>query len=300
MALRIVNAGSAPPQGLMACAAALPPGAPIIVMIHGYRFCPTIPEHDPHRHILALEPAEDARRALSWPRALGLSAEGDEGLGIAFGWSARGALRAAYRGAEEAGADLAALIAALSQAANRPVAIIGHSLGARVALAALRRAEPGQIGRLVLLSAAEFRDIAEASADSPAGRRAEILNITSRENDPFDFGLELMLSAGRRAALGMGLSEPRRNWLDIQIDDDDSIAALRGLGFDISDRRARACHWSPYLRDGMFDLYRVALGQPWALPLALLRGQLPVRPAPRWSRLLALPQPRDLVTGSSA
>ncbi|SDE35762.1 Alpha/beta hydrolase of unknown function [Paracoccus isoporae] len=301
MAIIPINAGQTLPPHLLRRAAALPEGAPVIVMIHGYRFCPSRPEHDPHRHILGLGPvAPGARRMRSWPRALGFAEHGAEGLGLPFGWPARGSLRAAYRRAAASGADLARSLDLLSQAAQRPVHLIAHSLGARVAMQALARARPGSVGRLVLMAAAELRPQAQAAIDSPAGRRAEIINVTSRENDLFDLGLEMLVGAGRHRALGLGLAQPRGNWLDLQIDAPDVRASLTRLGFPIGQDIARACHWSPYLRDGLFEFYRVALGQPWALPLPMLRSHLPARQAPRWSRLLEMPIRRQPSSLSSA
>ena len=289
-----VNAAEAMPQELAEELAgridALAEDSPIIVMIHGFRFSPARPQHDPHRHILALDPDPSARRVLSWPRALGFGHGGTEGLAIAFGWEARGSLVKAYQRAERAGHDLARLIATIRAQSRRPVALIAHSLGARVALSSLQHLEAGAIGRMILLAGAEFRCVAAAALACPAGRGAEILNITSRENDLFDFGMELVVGGLRRQALGFGLAEPHRNWLDVQIDDRDTLSALSALGFPMEARALRMSHWSPYLRRGVFDFYRTALRQPWALPLSLLRNHLPQRPAPRWSRLLALPE----------
>lgn len=286
--LRIVNASDPPPPRLWAEAAALPPAAPIIVMTHGYRFSPFAGETCPHRHILSLTP-DPSRRALSWPRALGFGT-GGAGLGIAFGWEARGSLGAAYRRAEAAGRDLAALVARLHGASGRPIAVIGHSLGARVALCALERLDPGAAGRVILLTGAEFRDRAEAAANSPGGQAAEIINITSRENDAFDFGFELALSGGMRAALARGFGQgPNR--LDLQVDCDRTLAVLARHGFAVRGQPARLCHWSPYLREGLFDLYRALLRQPESLPLAALRAALPRDQTPRWSRLLRAPRP---------
>ena len=296
MAIVPFNAGQPLPAELMPRAASLAAGAPVVVMIHGYRYCPATPACDPHRHILALKPDLPASgRSRSWPGALGFTADGSEGLALTFGWSARGRLHAAYRRAGSVGQDLSAMIASLSEAAERPVHVIAHSLGARVALQALAHAAPGSIGRVILMAAAELRGPAEAAADSPAGRRAEIINVTSRENDLFDFAMEILVGRARRPALGFGLRQPRRNWLDLQIDAAATRSGLAGLGFHIGSDVARACHWSPYLRDGLFDFYRVALAQPWALPLDLLRDHLPAVQAPRWSRLL---QPPRLVQSS--
>lgn len=291
MAVLHVNSDAPVQTGQFRSAAtALAADAPVIIMVHGYRFSPHHPGHDPHRHILALDPETTGGPVLSWPRALGF--HGDdvaEGLAIGFGWEARGSLRGAYRRADPAGRSLARLIDGVAEATNRPVALIGHSLGARVMLQALRHIQPGAAGRLVLLAAAEFRCAAATALDSPAGERAEVLNITSRENDLFDFGLELFVSGRRRQALGFGLEAPRPNWIDIQIDDRDTLAMLSALGFPMDGRPRRLSHWTPYLRAGVFDFYRTALCQPWALPLNLLRRHLPAQVEPRWSRLLAPP-----------
>lgn len=288
MTLVAVNHGAGVAQGVVAQARALTPQAPVIVMIHGYRFSPASPRHDPHRHILAMRPDPQARRVLSWPRALGFGGAGDAGLGVAYGWEARGRLATAYARAGDAGRGLADLVARLADATGRPVAMIAHSMGARVALAALGHLPPGAAGRLILLAGAEFRCVAGAAMASAAGARAEVINITSRENDPFDLGLEVALGGLRRRALGFGLApaQARANWLDIQIDQPETLAALSGLGFRVDPTALRMCHWSPYLRAGVFDFYRTALRTPWALPLGLLRMHLPARAAPRWSRLL--------------
>lgn len=279
-----------PPGRLLQMARALPPGQPIVAMIHGYRYSPSSPAHDPHRHILSLEPEPALHRSLSWPRALGFAGGAqDEGLALAIGWEARGRLSDAYARAADAGRGLAGLLSDVAEAADRPVAVICHSLGARVALQSLHHANPGSIGRKILLAGAEFRDAAADAIASPAGQRAEIINVTSRENDLFDFGIELWLARGRRRALGFGLDRPARNWVDLQIDCGQNLKALDMLGFPVEWDPLRLSHWTPYLRRGLFDFYRTALRQPWALPLPMLKTRLPGAPQPRWSRLLARP-----------
>ncbi len=282
----------ATPRGLVldrdALAAALrrlPPGAPVVVMIHGYRFAPAAPFNNcPHGHIFALDPPRNDAKAISWPRHLGL--DGQRGLAIGFGWHARGSLPGALHLARAIGrrlADLGQIVADLDPA--RQIDVIAHSLGARVALAALNHARAGLFRRLILLAAAETRRPALDALASPAGRQVEVLNITSRENDLFDFLFELFASCGVDTAVGLGLGKAQANWLDLQIDQPRTLTVLKGLGHCLPQAAGRICHWSPYLRPGTFPLYRAFLDG--NLHLARLRLCLPAKADQRWSRLLA-------------
>lgn len=265
---------------------ALVPGAPVLIMIHGFRYAPGAPGTCPHRSLFALTPHRSVARVISWPRRLGLARAG---LGIGFGWAAAGTIWGAYRQAGRAGEALADLVAALRAAGSGPVHVLAHSLGARVALAALPRLAPGDIGRLILMSGAEFRRPAAEALATPAGRAAEVLNVTSRENDLFDGLLELLFAAGLRdlgPSLGSGLRAA--NLTTLQIDGAAHRAALVRLGYPIADPGRRICHWSAYLRSGLFPLYRAVLDG--RLPLPVLRAALPAGAAPRWSRLV-LPLP---------
>ena len=268
---------------LAARLAVLPVGAPVVVMIHGYRFAPGMKGHCPHTHILSMNPPAGDRKAISWPRHLGL--DGDQGLAIALGWAARGSVQGAYRRAREAGralADLAEIIHRL--APGRQMDVIGHSLGARVALQALHFVEPGRLRRLILLAAAETRRPARAAVATPAGRSVQVINVTTRENDLFDFVVEWLVGCGLDTAIGQGTGTPLPNWLDLQIDQPGTLAALAHLGHALPSPPARICHWSPYLRPGIFALYRgLIVGD---LPLATLRAALPTKRDRRWSRLV--------------
>lgn len=270
--------------------AALPDGAPVIVMIHGFRFSPTVPGQSPHSHILSLEPVPDCWKAISWPRHLGFGrADTAHGLGIAFGWEARGTIWAAYAEAARAGAALARLMTRIDTL--RPgtrVEVLAHSLGARVTLQALHHLDRPILGRAVLMAAAEFRRPAEAALATPAGRAAEFINITSRENDLFDFLIERLVPRHADRALGHGIGRGSANWIDIQLDQAETLEALAGLGHRIAPPHLRICHWSLYLRPGVFGLYRALLRD--RLPLAVLRDRLPLRHSRRWSRLFAPPR----------
>ena len=87
-------------------------------------------------------------------------------------------------------------------APGRPVDLIAHSLGARVALAALPHLEAAP-GRVILLGAAEYDARAREALDaliSPSP--PQVYNVTARANDPYDFAFEAFAPAPRPRASG--------------------------------------------------------------------------------------------------
>ncbi|MFN0116399.1 MAG: hypothetical protein ACKVPY_17140 [Paracoccaceae bacterium] len=267
---------------------ALPPGAPVTFLVHGYRYEPGHAAHDPHRHIFSSEPG-GAGRSLSWVRHLGFrGAEGQGGLAVALGWRARGTIWQAHRATAGASAALAGLLGRVALVSpGRRCGAMGHSLGARVILGALPLAAPGSLSRAVLLSAAAFRGETLAAVDTLAGRVCEFVNVTSRENDLFDFIMEVLVAGGARASIGLGIGRTVANWVDVQLDDPRVLDALEGMGFPVHPPAGRVCHWSSFRRPGVFALYRALLTDPEPLPFARLAARLPERQWARWSRLLA-------------
>ena len=243
--------------GLTAALVALPKGGTVTIMVHGYRFAPGVSGHDPHGHILSHTPDPGCWKAISWPRHLHLHRD-KTGLGIGFGWNARGALGRVATRAFAMGRVLADLIAHIrSHRPDLAVNLIAHSLGVRVALSALHDLRAGDVARLVLLSGAEYRSRARAAMASPAGRSARVLNVASGENALFDLIFRLFVPAPRVTdwALSAGIADVA-GWSDLFIDRAASRAALQRLGIRIRAPQGKICHWSSYLRPGLFRLYR--------------------------------------------
>ena len=255
---------------LEAALQALPSTARITVMIHGYKYAPGRAGHCPHDYILSAKPEDLSERAISWPSNLGV---GNAHLGIAFGWDGSGSLWRAWKRSAEAGCLLAQGLDLVADRGCR-VDMIAHSLGARVAISALSRVRSGAVGTMILLAPAEFQVRACAALFSPAGRTAQVLNVVSRQNRVFDRGLEWLIAPHRwgERSLGMGLESPHANWADLAIDDPAVLPALGVLGYPVAAPKGRVCHWSGYVRAGLFPLYRDVLDQ--TLPFAVLKSHL--------------------------
>ncbi|MEO1238994.1 MAG: alpha/beta hydrolase [Pseudomonadota bacterium] len=282
--LNAVDDRPVPPGGeafgpALRCAlSASDPDIPALVMIHGYKYTPFDPARCPHGSIFAANGVGKPRRCASWPRAMGFTPERTgNGLCIAFGWDAAGTIWQAARSAESASRALSHLVSHLAAYRGRPVHVLAHSLGARVALGGLKGADGGAVGRMVLLHGAELRSRALNALDHRAGTTTEIVNVTTRENDLFDMLFRASVAPHRPLdpALSAGLGTRRTNWLDMRIDDPATRAALKDFGFDIPAPVGRVCHWSAYMRAGMFDLHRALLCAREPLPLAMLARVLP-------------------------
>ena len=270
---------------------------PVIIMTHGYKYRPDDPNACPHLHMLSLRPKAMPWYSPSWPQHLGFGAGfRDEGLAIAFGWDARGPLWAARRRAVEAGrvlADVVHRVHGLNPA--RPIHFIGHSMGTELALEALHHIQPGALNRIVSLTGAVYQSRAVEALQTAAGRRAEFINITSRENDLFDFLYETLIQppAPGDRSIGAGLSAP--NAVTLQIDCLATVDHLSTLAFPLAAPQRRICHWSSYTRPGVLRTYNALLRDPKRLSLSALRRGVPDQPNRRWSRLFAVPRPQALL-----
>jgi len=256
----------------------LPQGASVTIMIHGFRFSPWDAGNNPHTHILSLSPRRDCWKAVSWPRHLQLDRAG-AGLGIGFGWHARGSLTRVAARAFDLGTSLADMVRDIKRMrGDLRVFVLAHSLGARVALAALAELPPRHVDRIILLSGAEYRGLALAAMAAPAGRGARVLNVTSGENTLFDAMFRLGVPAPTLGdwPLSAGLRDTP-GWTDLRVDCPQTLAVLRDFGIRTRAPATRVCHWSTYLRPGLFKLYRGVFdtGQPDLLPR--LAASLPHR-----------------------
>ncbi|MEM8656403.1 MAG: hypothetical protein AAGF36_16855 [Pseudomonadota bacterium] len=264
---------------------------PIILLIHGFKYDPADPRHCPHTRIFAHAPAPHEHR-IQWPHALGFTnGDPDEGLALAFGWRARGTLWEAQAAAQHAGVLLAKAIDTLrTRAPHRPIHAITHSMGSEAIFAALPHLPTHAIQRIVAITGASYGSRAHAAMQTAAGQTAELLNITTRENDLFDAAFERLMTPGapQDRAMGAGLDLP--NALNLQLDCPDTLAALARLGNPIQPPKRRVSHWSGYARPGALQFYARALRQSDDLTLDTLRQALPHRCAPRWSRMFARPR----------
>ncbi|HEU0221288.1 MAG TPA: alpha/beta hydrolase [Paracoccaceae bacterium] len=317
-----VRGGTVAPAGsggtvdaaLAASLKSLPEAAPIVILIHGYRFDPADPAHDPHRLIFAPAPARASWKLPSWPGGLGFAGgAAAQGLCIGFGWPARaGHMRTllasgrtgfaeVYHRAGALGGALAGLIEAIAERApGRPIDILAHSLGARVAVAAMPHlsSRGGRaLGRMILLGGAEFAGRAEAAfTAAPDTAQPEVYSVTARHNDLYDALFERFAPRGKGADHALARGMPRlRNWLSLQIDHPRvrAWAASYGIRLEAPDRRI--CHWGFYTLPGAMTLYAHILRERAVWSVAALRGTPALEEQePRWARLRPLPRPPRL------
>ncbi|MGI3168747.1 DUF726 domain-containing protein [Pseudooceanicola sp. C21-150M6] len=261
---------------------------PVVIMIHGFKFAPGDPRHCPHRHIFALHDEHACWKAKSWPREL-TRQDADDVLTVAFGWPARGSIWQAYDRAAQAGRALAQMITEIRRLMpHRPVHALAHSLGARVVLSALPHLAPGDLSRAVLLAGAELSDRAQTALMTHAGRQTEVISVTSRENRLYDHLLEQAFGRANGPAIGRQAPD-LPNWLTLPLDCMETLEGLRTLGFDIPPAERWVCHWSAYLRPGVFDLYSALLVRQAPMPLEQLRQSI-ATPAPAARGWLRIPQ----------
>lgn len=247
-----------------------PEAAPLVVLVHGYRYVPQKSRLSPHSTLFGMR----------WCEGLRVHAPVEPVL-IGFGWHALGVgrtplatLRGAYRRAVPAAGALAQLFDLLARVApGRPVNVLAHSLGGRVVLLACRATPHAALGRFVLMGPAEFREKAQQALEPHLGSGLEIYNIIAAENRLFDRLFQRIVGPRRSDGVlgeGLGLADPlcARHWLDLDLDDPRLGAFLAREGIALAPRRALVDHWGFYRREGTLALYARLLsgGADWSIP----------------------------------
>ena len=201
----------------------LAPGAPVVVMVHGFLFDPrqaVAPKprdtDTPHGRLYHFE-VEDEREeqrhhTTSWPLHLGFTTgdmTGNEGFAVAFGWHSQPGFASSLithfqnfyaRAYDYAGETAWVLVHTLDRLSrllpDHPIDLFCHSLGSRVVVRALQMAckyRPDllpRLGQVVLLGGAEY--VVEAQVmltrllDGDHPSLPAFYNIVSRENDVLD------------------------------------------------------------------------------------------------------------------
>lgn len=256
--------------------AALRQPGPVVIMVHGYKFLPGDPIHCPHEHIYSFATQFSCNKAVSWPRQLGFGGNNsDEGLAIAFGWQARGTLRAARDSTRSAAMALARLVRIIRAAApSRQINLLAHSLGAHLVLETMRGLARYDLSRVILMNGAAYQSHALSCLATPAGRTCEVINVTSRENALYDQLYSWVLPSEFAGDLPLGHGIPARNVLSLRIDCPRARAMLQTLGYPIAPEVNFFCHWSTYLRPGLFAFYRALIRDPATLSLNRLEYML--------------------------
>lgn len=278
-----------PASAMWAINSAASGSGPVIVMIHGFKYDPECARHSPHSSIFATTKRPVLHNKVQWLHHLGFGCnDTDEGLAIAFAWRARCSLWQAQQSARLAGQQLADVIRVIrSRAAHRPIHAVTHSMGSEVIFEALHKLPANSIARIVTITGASYASRAiTALQQTDAGRTVQLINVTSRENDPFDFLFESVTRPPKNGdrAIGRGLN--LRNAVTLQLDCPETLALLPRFGGQVAAPTRRICHWSCYTRPGALRFYAHAFRNPHAVPLEALRQAFPSGTTPRWSKIL--------------
>lgn len=259
---------------------------PAVIMIHGFKYRPGAAGRCPHQTLFNDDWPD------GWPARLGFGRGArDEGLGIAFGWDARCALWTARRRATQTAHALAQLVRTIrAQTPHRPVHVIAHSLGSAVALEALPLLAPGAINRIISLTGAIYASDAQRALASAGGKQTEFFNITSNENDLFEFLFERLVQPPQRGDVAMGHRFTAPNAVTVALDCPDTLDLLATRGAPIDRSSRRISHWSSYRRPGALEFYAQLLRSPARWPLEQVQAETPKPTRSRWSGLTALPE----------
>ncbi len=262
----------------------VPRHAPIVIMVHGYKYHPSHKCANPHKTLFAHND-QNPSKTISWPLGLGFQKmTHDDGLAIGFGWEGRPSRKIrpkprldsfahVYAQANRAGGHLARLIDCISELApGRKVDILAHSLGARVTFSALMRVKSKNMGRIIFMGGAEYASVAERYfRHVNRSPELEFFCVRTRKNAFVDFLFETFAprSHPKDRAIGFGYQGPSQNWMNIELDDPATLSMLAARGIGISKARSLKLvdHWGFYSRAGILSFYQHLLRhrQSWRL-----------------------------------
>lgn len=250
--------------GLHRALTTLPEGAPITILVHGFKWSPFAADlgdatRNPLSEIFAPTPRSRCFKVVSWPAGLGFTSGPQAGLCIPFAWPAlspatlgrvpTSGFREIYERAGEAGAALARLVRLIHVIApERAVDVVAHSLGARVALQAITHG--ARFDRVVFLSGAEGEAAARAVLDTAPG--TDFFNVTTRANAFYDALFALSVPCSGKT---LGRMQGPEHMVSIQMDRWPVRDALAQLGHPIAAPDRRMCHWSTYTAKGALRFY---------------------------------------------
>ena len=253
--------------------ARVPRDAPVVIMIHGYRYHPDNPQKNPHKLLFAPTHNCASHKFVSWPEGLAFGPmTSDDGLAIGFGWEGLpsekispkprlGSFAHVYAQAFRAGGHLARLLTWIGELdPGRKVDILAHSLGARVTFSGLMRGKSANVNRVVLMGGAEYASvIGQYFRHVDHHPHLEVFNIRNSQNAFVDFLFECFAPRSHPddVAIGRGYKGPAGRWINLAIDEPAVLAVLahRGIGLGATPRRTVVDHWSFYSRAGIMRLY---------------------------------------------
>jgi hypothetical protein len=126
----------------------------------------------------------------------------------------------------------------------------------------------------------------EALSALSSKQGVEVLNVITGENLLFDWLFSTATGQPGRRTLAQGLLDAPPGWTDLPIDCPEARRRLSAHGWPIKPPQRRICHWSPYLRPGLFPIYRAFLDR--QLTRARLAAILPEKADMRRKPLPAL------------
>ena len=217
-------------QGIRKVAHNTPPDAPIIVMLHGQGFDPCIARVDPFRSIFAYDPygdrIRDYWRLQSWAHRFKCAPQ--KSMMIGYGWQAHSTdfvmsanvnavARNAVMEAQQFGAFVQRLNAITPQ---RPVHVIAHGMGAKLALRSLETTPKMRIKRLIMLNGQGLITDGLLAMNAKAGQKTEFYNIYERSTARLRFIDRHCEKAGPiDHILALGFPFQRHRWVDIPLAD---------------------------------------------------------------------------------